>query len=395
MAKKLRGQGPKTFISYGFGNTLAPRVAEYLEAEGFQVTLIVDTMLLGEPSLADALERHIGAAEVVVPVLDTKANQSVWVMREVETALARGRLLLPVVQDSDTLPDRVRDIPYLSEHNFHALVPTALKRFALLPLDPEKPYLLREDALREFLFGGREVRRVILDSDDVTGQLLDRIPAVLDRTKAEPHVRRAVETQVRDTLNLAVRLMDRAQPGLVLFRRLVDAGLAGFGPRQKTERTEATWQRLARLLAGVELLDAAVTFPPEWNQDFWVGAAPGMAACYAAARRADTPFWSSEQEAAWALTHRGDEGENGWTEVALDASVQSDFRGYFPTTADITEMVNSHLRPTGYVDESVWAEFGLPQLVARAVHYRVEALDNTWIDKAGWSLADYEYSGRP
>ncbi len=53
--------------------------------------------------------------EVVVSVLDTKANASEWVRRELQTALAGERLILPVVQDEAALPPSVRDIPYRKE----------------------------------------------------------------------------------------------------------------------------------------------------------------------------------------------------------------------------------------------------------------------------------------
>lgn len=396
MATKLRGQGPKTFISYGFGNTLAPRIAEYLTAEGFQVTLIVDTMLLGEPSLSAALDRHIGAAEVVVPVLDRKANQSIWVQKEVETAIGHGRIVLPVVQDPETLPDRVRDIPYLSEHNYQLLVPTALKRFALLPLDPERPYLFRDDNLSEYLFGGREVSRVILDSDDFTGQLLDRLPEVIDRlTEAPPPLRATVERQARSALSQLIRAMDRAQPALPQFRGCVNEALARWG-EQRLPRIVAAWQRLARLLVGHGLVAAADTFWPERYSEFWGTATRGMNESHLAARPSDrTCYWARDHETHWALTHRGNEAVDGWSEVVFEAPNRPHFRGYFPTTTDVTDMLAWQAKPSKYLDNFLWAEIGLPQVVNDAVAYPGDAIDNSWIETTVWTLADFMQSGRP
>lgn len=67
------------------------RLARQLTAEGFQVTLVDDTFLLGQPSLGAALESHFRDSEVVVPVLDRKANRSQWIPRELEAAVKFNR----------------------------------------------------------------------------------------------------------------------------------------------------------------------------------------------------------------------------------------------------------------------------------------------------------------
>ena len=126
MAPKLRGQGPRTFISYAFGNDLAPRLARGLTEAGFQVTLVDDRSLLGRPSLGAALDELIRAAEVVIPVLDRKANASRWVLHELEAAANYQRPLFPVVQEVDDLPGLVQDVPYLTEQNLDALAPSIL-----------------------------------------------------------------------------------------------------------------------------------------------------------------------------------------------------------------------------------------------------------------------------
>ena len=215
------------------------------------MTLVDDTTLLGQPSLAAALDGHIRDAEVVVPVLDRKANSSPWVLRELEVAVNHKRLLLPVVQDPESLPSPIRDIPYLTEQNIDALVPAALARFALLPLDPAEPYQLSAEGLRKYLASGTDYVRVILDSDNLIGQLAEDTPVMAEQaSQKRPDLQKSFEQQCRKYLDRAVRMMDQAQLALPRYRAALEAILVRWGV-ERAERVAGPFQRLLHLSWGL------------------------------------------------------------------------------------------------------------------------------------------------
>ncbi len=385
MATKLRGQGPQTFISYGFGNPLAPKLAQRLATEGFQVTLITDVTLLGQPSLAGALEERIRKAEIVVPVLDSKANQSAWVLREIELAQQYGRMILPVVQDADHLPAPIHDIPYVREDNMEALIPAALAPFGLLPLDFAKPYELQNEPLRSYLSSSESFLRVILDTDDLIGRLLDATgEAVLKATAATPMARSSIEQAVRGSLESCARLMDRAQPLLPRFRQALEDALSAYGPK-RVQRSMAAWQRMIRLLVGRNLLQIASRLLPGLHPTYWGAGTAAMA-------EAQSQVATMNNTALWALTYRGDEAPRGWLEVSFTSGNGEEFRGYIPKSQNIALSAQVGEPPAGFLEPYQWADFGLPQVVSRAVVLADRFGDDAFTASIAWNLEEYTHS---
>lgn len=395
MALKLRGQGPKTFISYAFGNTLAPKLAEQLTEAGFQVTLVVDTSLLGERSLAQALERLIQNAELVVPILDAKANSSNWVLHELTIAQRLGRVIMPIVQDERSLHDTVRDIPFLTEQTIDALIPAAISRYALLRLDPLAPYQLSIESLQEYLQSETEPIRVILDVDDYSGQLMDLIPdTVAQATENQPELRNVIESQVRKPLERCIREMDRAQPLLPGFRAAVENALQRYGP-DRVKRSIAPWQRMTRLLIGTELFAIESTLPASVFPQYWVQAGPSVDAEVKKVKSLSSSHASQTSSSIWALEYIGNEATDGWIDVYFQAVQGDDFRGYIPKTQFVVDAVRFRDSPVSFFEPYQWADFGLPQLFKRALMLADRFSDDSFVHSIAWDLSEYESASPP
>lgn len=394
MASKLRGLGPKTFISYAFGNTLATPLAQQLTDAGFQVTLVVDTSLLCEQSLAQALERLIEESELVVPILDSKANTSTWVRYELAIAQRYGRVIMPIVQDEKSLPDAARDIPYLTERTLDALVPAVMSRYALLPLDPRAPYQLASEPLREYLQSDANFIRVILDADDYSGELLGSTSTIVEQaTKEQPELKAAIEAQVRRPLERCIRGMDRTQPLLPRFRSAVQQALQRYGP-DRPDRSMAPWQRMARLMVGTEWLTIASTLPASTFPEYWNFAAISIDNEFKKLRSIP-PHPSHNGLSIWALEWDGDEAVDGWLDVYFQTAEGDDFRGYIPKTQFIADAIQVRERPESFFEPYQWADFGLPQLLQRAVLLADRFSEDAFVDAMAWNLSEYQSAGPP
>jgi hypothetical protein len=388
MSKKLRGQGPKTFVSYAFGNQLAQRLSELMIAEGFQVTLIEDTSLLGKPSLGKAIEQHIQEAEVVVPILDDKANKSAWVHEELTLAKLHHRMILPVVQSRDSLPSVVHDIPYVTEDSLPALIPAALRNFALLPLDPQNPFELLTEALRDYLRSDRSFTRVILDSDDLIGTLIDNLPEALRQaTKETPKMQTVLERQVREPLDHCQRMMNRVQAGLPRFRTAMEHALSSYGAK-RIERSIIPWQRMIKLVIGQDLLTIASTLPPEFCPGFW---GQGAMSVNAALKLIDAVRLTDggNKKVIWALQVEDYEVPHAWLEVSFHPTKGNVFNGYIPASTHISESVKSFAKPEAFLEPYQWADFVLPQLIWKAVLLSDRFTEDKFIKEVAWNLSDY------
>jgi len=393
MSAKLRGNGPKTFITYSFGNTLASHLTERLSTEGFQVTMVDDRSLVGTPSLSSALEDLIQDAEVVVPVLDAKANESEWVRFEITIAKRSNLVIVPVVQDAASLPDIVRDIPYVTERNLDALSASVLKDFALLRLDPKGPFHIESDCLRAYLASDHPYRRVILDSDDFTGELLDGVyDNVVLATEKQPGLRSAIELQVREALNTCIRYIDRAQQFLPRLRGAIASTLNRYGTNL-IDRSIGPWQRTVRLIAGIELLEVAQVLLPQFHPAYW---GEGAVAIGQALQERETCIYKGRPDAKmWALRYRGDEAPSGWLDVYLIPGDGLDFRGIIPKTEYVSLAVGCGERPETFLDPWHWADFGIPQLFRQALILADRFDDSAYLDSIIWNLADYTSSNIP
>jgi TIR domain len=115
----LRHVGPTVFISYSFRDkVLAQPLHERLVSMGFQVQREDEESLANLP-LDQELQRRIGSCEAFIQLRTETANRSDWMLREFDFARQRHEhdaayLILPIVFDESSLPDRVRDWWYLS-----------------------------------------------------------------------------------------------------------------------------------------------------------------------------------------------------------------------------------------------------------------------------------------
>ncbi len=383
MPSKLRGRGPRTFISYAFGNQLAPQLKQILDREGFPAKLVDDTELLGKPSLTAALEGLVTEAELVVRVLDTAANQSSWVAHELAIAKKLRRVIIPVVEDEATLPESVRDIPYLTREKLSALVPSALSRYGLLPLDPRNPCYLAEEPLQSYLRSETRFIRAILDSNNLVGHLLESSPAAVEQaTKAQPQLTAAITKQVRDRLEACVRKVDGAETLAPAFRMAVEHALRRYGA-ERPNRARAPWQRMVRLTSGAALLRVAEFLPASAYPGFWGEAAPSIDDESKA--MALISGSSQKQAAVWALEVLGDEAPNGWFSAAFQAG-GFDFPLYLPKSGFIEDGLRGRDRPESFIEPYQWADFGLPQLLGRVL------LEDRLSGSLPWSLEDYHSS---
>lgn len=161
------------------------------------MTLVDNRSLLGEPSLTQALHNLICDAELIVPVLDAKANRPEWVKKELAIAKDLNCVVIPVVQDEESLPELVKDIPYLSDEDLDEVLPAALRRYALLPMDPSNPCQFAGAPLREYLESTTDCVRQIVDSNNATGRLADGLAQAVEcATAAQPDLRQTIEKQV-------------------------------------------------------------------------------------------------------------------------------------------------------------------------------------------------------
>lgn len=390
VALKLRGRGPATFISYAFGNVLAPQIDQMLRREGFPVTIVDDTKLLGEPSLSAALERLVGESELVVLVLDSAANRSNWVAQELAVAKRLGRVIIPVVEDEATLNEAVRDIPYLTKANVNALAPSALSRYGQLPLDSRNPCQFAPEPLVAYLRSETEFVRTILDSGNVTGCLWESASTTVEQaTRAQPQSRTAIEKQVREALEPCIRMLDRADSLLPRFREAVGHALERYGPK-RTARSIAPWQRMIRMTIGTRLLAVAEMLPASAYPGYWGEATASIEAASKALQRAPRSA-STEARAVWALQTLGDEGPNGWIKASFQAE-NSEFQGYLPNSGFIADGLRAREEPLQFLEPHQWADFGLPQLFARALLLADRFEDASFTDSIAWNLEDYRSS---
>jgi hypothetical protein len=124
---KARGVGPKVFISYRRHDTwaVARNLYDQLESRGARVFL--DVKDINEGRFAEIIEKNIELCEYFIPVLSPETLNSTWVRREIATAIAHHKVIIPVLVSGFTfeapLPD---DIKELESHNSITLMPEYL-----------------------------------------------------------------------------------------------------------------------------------------------------------------------------------------------------------------------------------------------------------------------------
>jgi hypothetical protein len=381
------GQGPKVFISYSFGNPLAPRLADDLTAVGYRVCIVDDTMLLGAPTLKSALAELVREAEVLLPVLDAKANRSKWVCVELELGLAHRRPIIPIVQDETELSPLVAGIAYLLERSAEPsaaclqALRQAVEAFYLeVPLDDRAPFLFDEEVILGYMANEKRSRPLIRLIIDPFG----RFPRMLDSLQGHaarllpPDPSRQAGADLTEPIEMCVRRVDRLQDLLGDYRDAMRVALGSYGPDMSL-RSLSAWQRLIRLVVGPPLLALAERWPRELLVELLGDPGAALAAAHdeAAAFRDDNSV-GNDAGFTWAMQYRSPRpkgpyspapGKGGWFWCGFraDRGPRMGFVGFLPACERIADGVKYAQRPATYVEPCEWADYGLPQLFARGV----------------------------
>ncbi|MBI5667574.1 MAG: toll/interleukin-1 receptor domain-containing protein [Chloroflexi bacterium] len=116
---------PLVFISYRRGSSWAQArsIAQSLQGRGANVFIDVDD--INEGRFAEIIETTIDRCDYFVPILTPDTLESDWVRREIRHALARKKVIIPLLADGfrleeGTLPDDIREI---ASHNAITLLP--------------------------------------------------------------------------------------------------------------------------------------------------------------------------------------------------------------------------------------------------------------------------------
>jgi hypothetical protein len=364
------GQGPKVFISYSFGNPLAPRLADNLTVIGYRVRIVDDTMLLGTPTLESALAELVREAEVVMPVLDAKANRSRWVKVEIELGLAHRRPIIPIVQDETELSPLVAGIAYLLELSPEPSVAClqalrrAVEAFYLgVPLDSRAPFLFDEEVVLRFMATEKRSRpliRLIIDPFGTFPRMLDSLRDHAAQL-LPPGPGQLAGVDLTEPVEMCVRLVDRLQNLLGDYRDALRVALDSYGS-DLSLRSLSAWQRLMRLVVGRPLLALAKRWPRELLVELLgdSGAALAVAHDDAAAFRDDNSV-CNDHTFTWAMQYRSPRpkgpynrapGKGGWFWCGFraDRGPRMRFVGFLPACERIADGVKYAQRPATYVE---------------------------------------------
>ncbi len=388
MPQKLRGRGPTVFISYSFGNNLALNLGNQLSAEGFQVTLVDDKTLLGKSSLKEALDALIRASEYVVPLLDTKANESQWVLEEISSAKQHGVTLIPIVLDHRNLAEPVKDIPYVTADNLHFLPELLLRDYLLLPLDAETPVHFASDPLKDYMERDPPWRRTLLDTDDLSGSLAERLDAtVVAATKEQPELESTIRRHASHLQRLSGYL-DILAELMPLYRVTLLNTLQDYG-RQKSERSLASWHSVTALLIGRELVHIARTLPPELFPDYWGLFAPGMAEVQKEWQE-KTSSLESESDVIWAMEcEKRHQTPSSWVVVEFKSSRGWPLRSVIPDSPSTQMGIRLGEPPSRFLESYEWADYCVPQLFCQAIMLREKRGNPKYTSDIVWNISDY------
>lgn len=124
-ARPLLKNAPLVFISYRRGPSWgqARSIEQSLREQGANVFFDVDD--INEGHFADTIEKAIHECDYFVVVLAPGTLDSVWVRREIATALAANKTIVPLLMDGfrleeATIPSEIRDI---ASHNAITVLP--------------------------------------------------------------------------------------------------------------------------------------------------------------------------------------------------------------------------------------------------------------------------------
>lgn len=407
MSVLYRGRGPKVFISYGFGNTLAVPLAHLLEGQGFQVTLIDRQTLVGEQDLHIALRQRIRAAEVLIPILDEKANRSVHVDAEIQTAKEFNIPLVPIVQSEDGLHESIRQIPYtsepgpiLSKMTADVIASKILDWYPRIPLDADQPYQFAETALQTLLQRNETVRtiRILLDIDDVTGAVRRGASAAIAKlTASQPEIRSIVEQQLGRNIDTIIATLNGVEVALINFGKAVTDSMQNYGV-ESLSRQIAPWQRLLRLLTSDQWHVIFGTVPPSHCPELWKTDGTRIESALATWKEFEHDN-SVHQSTfiSWSLSYPAGYSRpvtrGGWIRMKLVDPEGGTHFIYLPRVDRIAHAIESKTPPERFLEGYEWADFVIPQILAGLGRDSVRRRANDPLELIYWRMSDFETRG--
>jgi len=408
-------QGPKVFISYSFGNQLADNLAATLCASGYQVEIVHDKMLLGTPSLESALTELIQKAEFVIPILDARANRSRWVETEFNIARRLKKIVIPIVQEVCGLSPLVAEIAYLNERsptlsqeNIVALRETIEAFYVFFSFEQQSPFLFVDETILKFMTVQSESRpmlRCIIDPYGTYEAAINALQRFESKRPPLPSERVASSgTTSSEDVAACLRLLNRLQELMCEYRTAMRATLSSYG-EDLALRSLTSWQRLLRLVVGTAWLAVGRRFPkdllPEILGDY--GVAVSQASTEADSFSGDNSVCNNTSF-TWAMQYQSRKpkgphnlapGKGGWFWCGFGTEFGKTFVGFFPATRRIADGVKHAQRPATYVENYEWADYGLPQLVARGVVFADRFGDSSYTSHLVYDLAHYHRSYHP
>lgn len=400
----LRNAGPRTFISYSFSDReIADRLNFYLSEHGFQVHMEDETSLLGQ-NLTESLPLRIGDCEVFIPLLTKMANDSTWMRKEFDWALAHQgmhpyRLILPVVFDRDYLYQPLHDWAYvdatssgLTQDLLALIAHVSLQTVELLPLSEGDIFQFEQENVEMILNDAPgKGKRIIVDSD---GVLLTLMHEILDFAAHANHPSFLAQEQEHERQIKALwPAMDQVIPRLVAELQFA---FKNWGRNFPCCAMEAM-SRFSKLTIGRHLLKCAQLLPPDQSTILTV-----MADRIANAQKivenaqAQNPGDWDLARMCWALGVYSASGTDRleWIGLATEKN-KLGMTLAFPVKRigpDWQLLLQMEAAPLSYILPEDWANYCIPQIAAHTVWSA--AAQGISIKKVAqryaWRLSEYQ-----
>lgn len=404
----MRGVGPRTFISYSFGDKdIANAVRNHLADAGFRTRMEDETSLLNE-RLPDALARRIEDAECFIQILTESANRSHWVNEELELAEEKrsrdeGFTIIPIVLHKESLGGRAQQWVYvdatagLTRDVLELVSEAGVRSIRRVRVDQGRPVTLLSPDI-DGLLQGEDSRRVILDADGYWFDCLDKLLtwACVDPDKPG----RVFIAQEEDRRRRLPWTLVRADAAARILARELRASLErGFVERETAKLAFEAYYRLvfqqyfwliAQFASQAGLLALTDDFNglPRFGRDDTLEADAAFAWALRPAldERARLVSWGSHEVIKTGMQARGDKHS---------AYI------YFPRSALANDWMDFR-DPQALILQRDWVMFGMPQVASRAViltqRHNPETADEAFDDidkRMGWALSDYQDIGPP
>jgi len=402
---KLRGHGPRVFISYSFRDRkLAERVEEVLTNRGFQVRREDETSLVNQ-KLTEAIPRRIAQSEVVIQLLTASSNASAWVRSEFACASSLKTdghkiVLLPIVLDRTDLSDEVKEWWFLdlaqsgiTDEALDQIETICLDAIHLLPLCEDDPFSLAEPALIKALKEApSDGKRLLVDSK---GVLIQWALDTLSYAEAidSPHKAQFISQEKKrlERLDHFLKIVDE-----VVRKLAIEATRALADYEDPAVRALPALRHFMKMLLGDLVVKAADVAPPAPHP-----LRSTLGEIVETARRSNLANHSQGYRNpglyAWAL----EEQESGMVQMGMDSD---DYRGVpvdvprkiFGSMADAYTMIPGFgFDPKGELQSYTFVDYVLPQIAIHATYNLTnestirQDMDETY----AWKLEQYRTMG--